>query len=178
MNKNVNQVDTPVPVVDLDAVVQDAVTGIQAVYQLVPDIQKTPAAGFTDSRTARTISDEFLEASVVTVEAETPLKGMPSLDPARGRQVIDRNLRLNAIATAAEALARDVRYTMFRERREVSKDALHVYTLAKAYARRTGGETLVPHVRAMREALLKSRVLGRAKRQRPPAPAPAPARAA
>jgi hypothetical protein len=67
---------------------------------------------------------------------------------------------------------------MFRERREVSKDALHVYTLAKAYARRTGGETLVPHVRAMREALLKSRVLGRAKRQRPPAPAPAPAKVA
>src|SRR5437764_833173 len=56
-------------------------------------------------------------------------------------------------ATAAEALARNVRFNVLRERWDVAKEALHVYDVAKSLVRRPRGAALVPHVRAMRKAL-------------------------
>jgi hypothetical protein len=62
-------------------------------------------------------------------------------------------LRFEAVATAAEALSRDVRFNAFHERWSVVEDSLQVYELTKAYARKPQGANCVPHVRAMRDAL-------------------------
>src|SRR5256885_15545611 len=64
MKENVNEVDTPVPAVGINAAVQDAVTGIQTVYQLVPKIPKTPAVGFTDASTPTALPAAVLATSV------------------------------------------------------------------------------------------------------------------
>jgi hypothetical protein len=62
------------------------------------------------------------------------------------RKAITRCLRLEVIVTAAEPLARDVSYNAFGER-WIVEDALHVYELAKAYARKLQGAALVAHVK-------------------------------
>lgn len=75
----------------------------------------TPIEGIRSERSARSISDEFLEASAVAVEAHDTVRQVSTLDTA-ATGVINRNLRYAALNAAAEALARDVTYNMFRER--------------------------------------------------------------
>ena len=166
---------TPAPAGDFEAAIQEALTRIQSVYQLVPEFQLIPAEGITTQRAARSISDEFLEASVTAIEADAPLKNATALDSSEARLVIQRNLRFEALATAAEALARNVRFNMFRERWGVAQDALHVYDVAKSFSRRPRGVALVPHVRAMRKALGRRNTPKRSKQEPVPAPAPAAA---
>jgi hypothetical protein len=141
---------------DFEAAIQESLTRIQSVYDLVPDFQLIPPEGIREQRAARSISDEFLEATVTASEADEPLKNATGLDTSATRLVIQRNLRLEAIATAAEALVRNVRYNQFRERWSVAQDALHVYDVAKSFSRRPRGIALVPHVRAMRKTLGRS----------------------
>jgi len=148
----------------LDKAISEAVGRIGSIYDLVPELQRAPVKGVQRERASYSIPDAFLEAAVVA--KETAMLQAP-LDPAQVREAITRGLRFEAIATAAEALARDVRYNAFRERWAVVEDALQVYELAKAYARKPQGAALVAHVKAMREAL------GRTGRRTPKAkPAP------
>jgi hypothetical protein len=164
MNGNDNQPTTGTPV-DAESAIQEALARIQSIYELVPDFQKTPPEGFSGLTAARTLSDQFLEASASTLDADGNIQTASTVDPAATRLVITRNLRFETLAVAAEALARDVRYTMFRERWNVAKDALHVYDLSKVFSRKTRGVALVPHVRAMRNALGRRNT--RAKTQEP-----------
>ena len=137
----------------LDKAIAEALARIKSVYDLMPSLERSPAKGVRRERASYAVSDAFLEAAVVA--KETDLLQAP-LDPAKVREVITRGLRFEAIATAAEALARDVRYNAFRERWAVVEDALQVYELAKAYARKPQGAKLVAHVKSMREALGRS----------------------
>src|SRR5664279_2921717 len=86
------------------------------------------------------------------------------LSPARTRMVINRNLRFEPLAAAAEALARDIRYNMLRERWDVVQQALQVYNLAKGYTRNNRSAALVAHVKAMQSALGRT---GRHRRKKP-----------
>jgi hypothetical protein len=154
----------------LDSVIAEGISRIQSVYQLVPEFQPAPLAGSASTQAARSVSNEFLEASAVAVERDATLKSTTGLDPATARLVISRNLRFEALAAAAEALARDIRFNMQRERWDVVQEALQVYALAKGFARRPRGGSLVAHVRTMRGALRR----GPGKtRVQPPAPPPA-----
>lgn len=82
--------------------------------------------------------------------------------------IITRNLRFEPLAAAAEALARDIRYNMFRERWDVVQQALQVYNLAKGYTRNARAAFLVAHVKTMQSTL------GRTGRPRKAKPAPIP----
>jgi hypothetical protein len=132
----------------LEAVVQQGLTQIKDVYQLLPDFVRTPADGIKVMRSARSYSDGFLEASAVAAENDAT-----GLDPVRTRLVISRNLRFEPLAAAAEALARDIRYNMCRERWDVVQQALQVYNLAKGFTRNARAGTLVAHVRTMKSAM-------------------------
>lgn len=138
---------------DLDPRIHRAIAQIAGVYEILPEFVPTPAEGLTPMRTAGTIPNEFLAASAAAV-ADDPSIGAPTgLDPARTREVIYRNLRFEAVAAAAETLARDIRYNMLRERWDVMQQALQVYGIAKTAIRNPRGASLVKHVRAMKEAL-------------------------
>ena len=78
---------------DFEGAIQESLARIQSIYSLVPDFELVPPEGITVERSARSISDEFLEASVVAIEADQPLKNVSSLDTAAARLVIQRNLR-------------------------------------------------------------------------------------
>jgi hypothetical protein len=153
MSTIINTVEAPVtpPAADpLDTAIMESLSRIKSVYELIPEMQRTPTEGVQKERAAFSVPDAFLEAAVVAKETATL---QAPLEPAKVREVITRGLRFEAVATAAEALARDVRYNAFRERFAVVEDALQVYQLAKAYARKAQGAALVPHVKAMRDAL-------------------------
>lgn len=138
---------------ELDPRIQRAIAQIEGVYQILPEFVPTPAKGLTPMRTAGTIPDAFLEASAATVEKDPSMQAPTGLDPDRTRQVMYRNLRFEAVADAAENLARDIRYNMLRERWEVVQQALQVYSLAKTAIRNPRGASLIGYVRAMKEAL-------------------------
>ncbi|MEA2336571.1 MAG: hypothetical protein QOE82_578 [Thermoanaerobaculia bacterium] len=138
---------------DLDPRIQQALAQLRGVYEILPEFVPAPTEGATVLRTAGTIPDAFLEASAFMVEKDPSMQAPTGLDPARTREVIYRNLRFEAVAEAAEALARDVRYNMLRERWEVVQQALQVYGLAKTAIRNPRGVSLVAYVRAMKEAL-------------------------
>jgi len=154
----------------IDAVVQQALVQLRGVYSIVPDLRPTPPEGLKVFRFARGITDEFLEAGAVAAQNDATMQAVTGLDPVRTRMVINRNLRFEPLAAAAEALARDIRYNMFRERWDVVQQALQVYNLAKGYTRNTRGASLVAHVKTMQNALGRT---GRSRKTKSPAPAPA-----
>jgi hypothetical protein len=157
---------TPTPeLAALDGVVQQAVAQLRGVYQLLPDFVPAPVDGVKAMRAARSVSDDFLEASAVAAENDATMQATTGIDPARTRLVITRNLRFEPLAAAAEALARDIRYNMFRERWSVVQQALQVYNLAKGLTRNERAGALVAHVRTMQSALGRSGI-----RRKPKAP--------
>jgi len=149
----------------LDGVIQQAVAQLRGVYQLLPDFVPAPVEGVKAMRAARSVSDDFLEASAVAAENDATMQATTGIDPARTRLVITRNLRFEPLAAAAEALARDIRYNMFRERWDVVQQALQVYNLAKGFTRNERAGALVAHVRTMQSALGRSGI-----RRKPKAP--------
>ena len=159
---------------DFEGAIQESLTRIQSIYELVPDFQFTPQEGILTERAAKTVSDEFFEATITSVNASSQLKDSTALDSDAVRLVSQRNLRFEAVATAAEALARNVRFNMLRERWDVAKEALHVYDVAKSLVRRPRGAALVPHVRAMRKALGRTNVKRKSAPEPVPATVPAP----
>jgi hypothetical protein len=172
-DSSTNQPTAVTPEADqLDAVVQQAITQLRGVYQILPDFLTAPVEGSKAIVFSRSIPNEFLEASAVASEHDETMQTTTGLDPAKTRRVITRNLRFEPLAAAADALARDIRYNMNRERQEVVQQALQVYSLAKAYTRSARGATLVAHVKTMQSALGRS---GRSRKAKPaPTPAPAP----
>jgi hypothetical protein len=154
---------------DLDPRIERALEQLRGVYEILPEFVPTPVEGLTPMRTAGTIPKAFLEASAFTVEHDPSMQAPTGLDPARTREVIYRNLRFEAVARAAETLARDIRYNMLRERWEVVQQALQVYSLAKTAIRNPRGASLVAHVRAMKAALGPR---GRRRKQKGAAPEP------
>jgi hypothetical protein len=158
------QTPTPDPAA-LDGVVQQAVAQLRGVYQLLPDFVPAPVEGVKAMRAARSVSDDFLEASAVAAENDATMQATTGIDPVRTRLVITRNLRFEPLAAAAEALARDIRYNMFRERWSVVQQALQVYNLAKGLTRNERAGALVAHVRTMQSALGRSGI-----RRKPKAP--------
>jgi hypothetical protein len=154
---------------DLDPRIKQALAQIDGVYRILPEFVPTPVEGLTAMRTAGTIPNAFLEASAAMVADDPSMQAPTGLDPARTREVIDRNLRFEAVAAAAEALARDVRYNMLRERWDVVQQALQVYSLAKTAIRNPRGAALVAHVRAMKGALGPR---GRRRKEKAAAPEP------
>jgi hypothetical protein len=141
------------PINDLDPRIKQALAQIEGVYRILPEFVPTPVEGLTLMRTGGTIPNAFLEASAFMVEDDPSMRAPTGLDPSRTREVIYRNLRFEAVADAAETLARDIRYNMLRERWEVVQQALQVYSLAKTAIRNPRGASLVAHVRAMKGAL-------------------------
>ncbi len=168
-----NQPTATTPEADqLDAVIQQAITHLGAMYQILPGLLTAPVEGGQSIAFSRAIPNEFLEASAVAAEHDTTMQATTGLDPVRTREVIARNLRFEPVAAAAEALARDIRYTATQERRDVVQQSLQVYSLSKAYTRSPRGATLVAHVKTMQSALGRS---GRTRKAKPaPTPAPAP----
>jgi hypothetical protein len=140
----------------LEAVIQQGLTQIKGVYQLLPDFVRTPADGIKVMRSARSYSDEFLEATAVATEEDATIQATTGLDPGQTRLVVARNLRFEPLAAAAEALARDIRYNMCRERWDVVQQALQVYNLAKGFTRNARAGTLLAHVRTMKSAIRRN----------------------
>jgi len=154
----------------LEALVQQSLTQVRGVYEILPDLQSTPIEGRSLLRFAGTVSDEFLEACVVASEHDPTMQAKTGLDPARTRLVIARNLRFESLAAAVETLARDVRYNMALERWDVVQQALQTYDLAKGFTRNARAASLVAHVKTMQSALGRT---GRPRKAKgDPAPAP------
>jgi hypothetical protein len=134
-----------------------------SVYELLPGFVPAPAEGLRPLVVAHVVPDDFIEAAAVSIERDERLRTATSLQPAEARRVISRSLRFEPLAAAAEALARDIRFNMFREREEVAQAALQVYRFAKDYARRPRGAGLVSHVRTMRATLGRTGIPRKAK---------------
>jgi hypothetical protein len=164
------QVSTP-DVAAVDAAVQQSLAQLRAVYQLLPDFIPATADGL-NTMPARAVSDEFLEACAVVAENDTTMQLKTGLDPVRTRLVITRNLRYEALATAAETLVRDIRYNMFRERWDVVQQALQVYNLAKGFTRNARADSLLGHVKKMKSAMGRNGNRGKLKSAPPPQPVP------
>ena len=156
----------------LDTVIQQALAQLRGVYQILPDFVPAPADGLNAMRAARSFTDVFLEASAVAAQEDATMQAKTGLDPVRTRLVIARNLRFEPLAAAAEALARDIRYNMFRERWDVVQQALQVYSLAKSFTRNARAGSLVAHVKTMQSAIGRTGV--RRKLKTAPAPLPVP----
>ena len=109
---NVEAPVTPPAEDPLAKAIAEAIARIKSVYELMPEIQRSPTKGLKRERAAKSVSDAFLEAAVVAKESVVP---QAPLDGDRVRSVMTRGLRFEAVATAAEALARDVRYNAFCE---------------------------------------------------------------
>ena len=122
---------------------KQSVAQLRGVYQILSDFVPAPAEGIKMMRAARAVPDVFLEASAVAAENDASMQATTGLDPVKTRLVITRNLRLEPLAAAAEALARDLRYNMFRERWDVVQQALQVYNLARGYTRNARAPSLV-----------------------------------
>src|SRR3954453_22973617 len=58
----------------LDGVVQQAVAQLRGVYQLLPDFVPAPVEGVKAMRAARSVSDDFLEASAVAAENDATMQ--------------------------------------------------------------------------------------------------------
>jgi len=162
---------SPLDVASIDDAVQQALAQLRGVYQLLPDFVPANADGLK-VMPARSVSDEFLEACAVVAENDTTMQTKTGLDPVRTRLVINRNLRYQALATAAEMLVRDIRYNMLRERWEVVRQALQVYSLAKGFTRNARADSLLGHVRTMKSAMGRNGTRGKLKTA--PAPQPVP----
>lgn len=169
--ENSNTQDPTLDMVALEAAVKQSLAQIVGVYQLLPEFVRTPAEGVKMMRSARAYSDEFLEATVIAAENDATMQAATGLDPVRTRLVINRNLRFEPLAAAAEALARDIRYNMCRERWDVVQQALQVYNLAKGFTRNARASTLMAHVRTMKSAIKRN---GGRKLKTAPAPLPVP----
>ena len=154
----------------LDSVIQQAVAQLRGVYQILPDFVPAPADGVKAMRSARSFTDDFLEASAVAAENDATMQATTGIDPVRTRLVISRNLRFEPLAAAAEALARDIRYNMFRERWSVVQQALQVYNLAKGFTRNQRAGALVAHVRTMQAALGRAGIRRKVKTPSGPVP--------
>jgi hypothetical protein len=112
------------------------------VYQILLDFVPIRVEGINKTRIASAVPDEFLEASPCCVGGGRDCDA--DVDRARSGQGAARdypNLRFEPLAAAAETLARDARYNMFRERWEVVQQALQVYSLAKSFTRYAQGLT-------------------------------------
>ena len=132
-NGQTPQVSTP-DLAAIDAAVQQALAQVRGVYQFLPDFVPATADGL-NVMPSHTVTDEFLEACAVVAENDPTMQVKKGLDPVRTRLVINRNLRYQSLATAAEALVRDIRYNVCRERWDVVQQALQVYNLAKGFTR-------------------------------------------
>ncbi len=154
----------------LDGLVQQSVAQLCGFYQILPDFVPAPAEGIKMMRAARAVPDVFPEASAVAAENDASMQATTGLDPVKTRLGITRNLRFEPLAAAAEALARDVRYNIFRERWDVVQQALHVYNLAKGYTRNARAASLVAHVKTMQPARGRSGHPCKTKPAPPPTP--------
>ena len=169
-NGQIPQVST-LDVAAIDDAVQQALAQLRGIHQFLPDF--VPAtADRLNMMPARSVSDEFLEACAVVAENDTTMQLKTGLDPVRTRQVIHRNLRYQALATEAEALVRDIRYNMCRERWEVVQQALQVYNLAKGFTRNARADSLLGHVKTMKSTMGRDGKRGKLKTA--PAPLPVP----
>ena len=101
-------------------------------------------------------------------------KPAPSAQPlsaGAAQVIIDRaKVKYGYHGAAAEALARDIRYNMCRERWDVVQQALQVYNLAKGFTRNERAGALVAHVRTMQSALGRSGIRRKAKTTQSPVP--------
>ena len=147
-----------------------AVAQLRDVAQILHGFVPAPAEAIRMIRTARAVPDMILEASAAAAENDASMHATTGLAPVNTRLVITRNLRFEPLAAAAEALARDVRYNMFRERRDVVQQALQLYNLARGYTRNARAASLAAHVETMQSALGRT---GRP-RKRKPVPPPSP----
>jgi len=164
------QVVTP-DIAALEAAVNQAVSRLEEIYQLLPDFAPAKADGLA-GMPARTVSDEFLEACAFAAEKDPTMQARTGLDPVRARLVIARNLRYDTLAAVAEALARDIRYNMVRDRWDVAQQALQVYSIAKGFTRNERADAALAHVRKMKTALGRGRNRGKLKTAPGPLPVP------
>jgi hypothetical protein len=169
-NGQTPQVVTP-DAAALEAAVQQAMSHIEDIYQLLPDFVPTKADGLK-GMPANTVSNEFLEACAFAAEKDATLQTKTGLDPVRTRLVIARNLRYDTLATVAETLVRDIRYNMLRDRWDVVQQALQVYNIAKGFTRNERADAALAHVRKMKSAM--GRIGNRGKLKTTPAPLPVP----
>ena len=155
------QVVTP-DIAVVEAAVKQAVSHIEDIYQLLPDFAPTNADGLK-GMPARSVSDEFLEACAFAAEKDPTLQARTGLDPVKARLVIARNLRYDTLHAVAEALVRDIRYNMLRDRWDVVQQALQVYSITKGFTRNERADAALAHVRKMKAAIGRNGKRGKLK---------------
>jgi magnesium-transporting ATPase (P-type) len=115
--------------------------------------------------TSSNVSDRFLIAVAVALEASEPLTISTRLTPAELREIVAYSQAVVGLADELERLTRGVRDTIKLRRAEVATEALRVLSIAKKMNRPGDRQELVSSVEHMQRAL------GRGRKKAAPKPA-------
>ena len=131
--------------------------GVRSLRESVPGLVLIPNERIKELITAASVSDEFLEAVAIGVEATPDLASASKLVPADIYDVIAFSRAYAGAMDETELLHRMLRHTMIVRRAKVGQEALKAFALAKGLNRPRKSELLVPHIEAMRRTLARSR---------------------
>ena len=127
-------------------------------------------------RQNRNFPREFIHTVLAAVQASSELQQLRKFDVSEAEDTLQFLDAFEPLLTQAEALVRDLRFTMDARRAKVTADGLQVYYLAKGITRDPSSAALTAHVDKMRQDLGRSRPK---RREKTPEPAPTqPAKAA
>lgn len=107
--------------------------------------------------TKAALSEEFMEAASVSMQASDLLDGSSPTTSAALRDSYAFALALNAVLTEAKAFVRAVAHTIRAAKADAGGRALDIYAVAQRLAKNKEGADLVPHVQTMRRTLKRGR---------------------
>lgn len=123
------------------------------------------------------VPDRFLQTVAVALEASPSLAAASNTSAHDLREAIQFSREFLNVAEELELIAKGLRNTIALRRVRADQDARQVYALAKSFNRPSDREPLVPHIDAMRRALVRRR-RSAASPDMPSEPEPAPQPAA
>ncbi len=135
--------------------IQALIAQLRQMSQSIPRFTIVPAERRRKIAQRATLSDEYLETVALACDGSPRLTGV--VTPAEIRGVIRASHALESLAREAELFVRGLRDTKAELRAEVGTRALDAYSMAQRFNGPEEREELIPHLRAMRVALARSR---------------------
>jgi hypothetical protein len=121
----------------------------------IPGFEMPPTGGRKRIHTTANIPSEFVEATAVAIDRDSPLQKSSELTSDEMRESIAFSAAFEAIADELEAFAKGVRFTIANRRAKVGSNALTLYEIAKRLAKQPDKKDLLPYVEDMKRALGK-----------------------
>lgn len=147
-----NIIETPQTI---EEQIQGLMAQLRQMSQSIAGFTIVPAQRRRKIAQRATLSDEYLETVALACEGSPRLASEVTSGEIRG--VIRASHGLESLAREAELLARGLRDTRAELRANIGARALNAYSLAQRLNGPEDREVLIPHLRAMKVALARSR---------------------